>query len=157
MSEEELRMHWMGLAESGVKGDMAKAHWADLFGYTGADAAKFEDDIERIRTLHTSSDDGHGKEAFDSSSYYTNPSQSEPFPADPAGLTKESHPFIKAHIEDLNNETFDKLWAKGEPMVVDGLDQKFRTQWAPEDMVANFGEDVCGESSNPHVLLPAHT
>lgn len=149
LSEGELRAHWLALAEYGVKGDSEKPDWATLFGYSEEDAAKFEEDIEKVRIqfkpITDSIDPTLQDPPIDSQGYYTKLTHPVlPLPADPAGLRKESLPFIKIGMDTLNNENFDQLWAKGEPIVVEGIAKKFQKMWTPKEMVSNFGSDFCG-------------
>jgi hypothetical protein len=153
LSEEELRGHWLALAEYGVKGDSEKSDWATLFGYSEENAAKLEEDIEQFRSQHKPITDALidptlQDNPVDIPSYYTKFTHPVlPLPADPAGLRKESHPFIKIGMDTLTNENFDQLWAKGEPILVEGIAKKFQKMWTPKEMVSNFGSDFCGESS----------
>lgn len=70
-----------------------------------------------------------------------------PLPLDPADLRQQSLKIIRITTDALDNPLFDRLWAKGEPIVVDGLLEKFKTSWIPEEMIARFGNQKCGELS----------
>lgn len=153
LSQEELKDHWLALAEVGVKGNLDKSEWAGLFGYKEEDGMRFVEDIEKVRSRQITAidKDGQGEkgivETIDVESYYTKLTHpSIPLPADPAGLRKESLPFIKIGTEALTNPIFDVLWGKGEPMVVDGIAKKFQKLWTPNQMVANFGNENCRKS-----------
>jgi hypothetical protein len=78
------------------------------------------------------------------SKYYvktTNPSV-EPI-ADPAGLRDKSHPFMFVQASELDNELFDRLWARGEPIVVDKVGERFKKVWTPDTFIERFGDEGC--------------
>jgi len=62
---------------------------------------------------------------------------------DPAGLRVKSHPFIFVPATELDNELFDRLWARGEPIVVDKVGEKFKQAWTPDTFIERFGEEGC--------------
>jgi lysine-specific demethylase 3 len=64
---------------------------------------------------------------------------------DPAKLEAHSRPFIFIHQDDLDDRLFDQLWARGEPMVVDGVSERFKLGWTPRDFIDRFGNEQCGE------------
>jgi lysine-specific demethylase 3 len=79
------------------------------------------------------------------SSLYTKQTQPTAIPIpDPADLEAHSREFMKLGYDALTNGVFDKLWAKGEPIVVDGVGKRFQKIWTPQTMIERFGaENVC--------------
>jgi hypothetical protein len=65
---------------------------------------------------------------------------------DPAGLEEESHPFIFVQAEELDNALFDRLWARGEPIVVNGVGKRFKQTWTPDTFIQRFGDEPCCRS-----------
>jgi hypothetical protein len=82
------------------------------------------------------------------SKYYaktTNPDV-EPIP-DPAGLGNKSHPFMFVPAAELDGNLFDRLWARGEPIVVDKVGERFKKIWTPDTFIERFGKEECCTSS----------
>jgi len=82
------------------------------------------------------------------SKYYvktTNPGV-EPI-VDPSGLGDKSHPFMFVQASELDNTLFDRLWARGEPIVVDKVGEKFKKIWTPDTFIERFGKEDCCTSS----------
>jgi hypothetical protein len=78
------------------------------------------------------------------SKYYVNTTNSNVEPiADPAGLRDKSHPFMFVQAFELDNELFDRLWARGEPIVVDKVGERFKKVWTPDTFIERFGEEGC--------------
>jgi hypothetical protein len=78
------------------------------------------------------------------SKYYvktTNPTV-EPI-EDPAGLRDKSHPFMFLQASELDNTLFDRLWARGEPIVVDKVGERFKKIWTPDTFIERFGKEDC--------------
>ena len=88
--------------------------------------------------IETALSDGEIEDLYQKSS---NPSANNE--ADPANLAHPSLPFMFIPAERLTNETFDVLWARGEPIVVDGLGQRFRHTWTPDTFIERFGSESC--------------
>jgi hypothetical protein len=68
---------------------------------------------------------------------------------DPAELRERSHPFIFVQAGDLDNELFDRLWARGEPIVVNQVGDRFKQTWTPDTFIERFGVEPCCE----HAIL----
>ena len=66
---------------------------------------------------------------------------------DPAGLREKSHPFMFVQAPELDNELFDRLWARGEPIVVDKVGERFKQTWTPDTFIERFGKEGCCKSS----------
>lgn len=78
--------------------------------------------------------------------YYTKITHpTAPHIPDPADLRDHSHPFLFVPSPDLDNRLFDRLWAKGEPMVIDKVGEQFKQDWTPDTFIRRFGQDQCGE------------
>lgn len=62
-------------------------------------------------------------------------------PRDPAGLA--SHPILTFNTDNLTEEIFRPLWAKGEPLIVTDLLKKFNINWSPEYFIREYGAQEC--------------
>jgi len=62
---------------------------------------------------------------------------------DPAELRDKSHPFMFIQSSELDNELFDRLWARGEPIVVDKVGERFKKVWTPDTFIERFGVEPC--------------
>jgi lysine-specific demethylase 3 len=60
---------------------------------------------------------------------------------DPAELG--SQPFLFIENDRLDNATFDQLWARGEPLVVNKVTANMRLTWNPELFIERFGPEQC--------------
>lgn len=149
-SEEELKTHWLALADFAIKGDGARVDWQQLFGYSDEDGVKLVEEIERFRAEHSGSlarEDKSGMPLSDIQAMYTSLTHSTaPLPSDPAGLADRSHKFMKIDVDQLDNATFDHIWSRGEPIVVDEVGKRLKMEWTPDEMIAKFGDEACGES-----------
>lgn len=52
-------------------------------------------------------------------------------PTDRAGL--ETHAFFRLENDHLSDPIFDAMWSKGVPIVVDGIGERFKLDWTPQD------------------------
>ncbi|WWD01723.1 hypothetical protein V866_008669 [Kwoniella sp. B9012] len=165
-SEEELKDHWLKLSSFVL--DDGKESLDGKLGLMGL--KKDDQDVKRILTLMDQ--EGEGKDMKDSDeplplpndeidleiglsdgdrleeikdifeyTKITNPT-AEPIP-DPAELRDQSREFIFLKDQDLTNDIFDKIWSKGEPIVVDGVDRKLNLGWGPDDFIERFGDEAC--------------
>lgn len=64
--------------------------------------------------------------------------QQEPDPANLGSL-----PFMFVSGDRLDNDLFDHLWSRGEPLVVDGLAKRFLLDWTPNSFIRRFGPEPC--------------
>jgi len=85
--------------------------------------------LEEIKNIYTKS---------------TNP-KAMPIP-DPAKLEDKSREFMMVKMDELDNERFDRLWSRGEPIVVDGVREKMKMSWGPDDFIKRFGHELCCKS-----------
>ena len=46
-------------------------------------------------------------------------------------------------VDTLNEDTFRELWARGEPLVVEGLQSRFTIEWSPQYFVDKYGAVGC--------------
>ncbi|KZT20654.1 Clavaminate synthase-like protein [Neolentinus lepideus HHB14362 ss-1] len=53
------------------------------------------------------------------------------------------HPIKYFADEELTDDVFRQLWAKGEPLVVTGLLPKFQIRWTPEYFMEKYGSQAC--------------
>lgn len=74
--------------------------------------------------------------------------------SDPAGLEDLSLPFLLIPADRLNNETFDTLWARGEPIIVDGVGQRMKYPWTPDTFIERFGAELCGWYLSFRITIP---
>ena len=65
---------------------------------------------------------------------------------DPANIGNYSLPFIFVAADRLDNELFDQLWARGEPIIVDGVGGSMTHMWTPDTFIERFGSEPCRES-----------
>jgi hypothetical protein len=52
-------------------------------------------------------------------------------PTDRAGL--ETHAFFRLENDHLSDPIFDAMWSKGVPIVVDGIGERFKLDWTPQN------------------------
>ncbi|KZO94902.1 hypothetical protein CALVIDRAFT_193322 [Calocera viscosa TUFC12733] len=62
-------------------------------------------------------------------------------PVDPSGVA--SLPVHEFHHTQLDEETFRKIWARGEPLVVSGVLDKAQLQWTPQYFTEKHGTAAC--------------
>lgn len=153
MSQEE-RGRWLGLEEGDdeilrkVEGYLEKhppgspdvsTRPKDANGHTEGDVEMRDDALHATDQYYTTSTTSHD-------------SSIKPVP-DPAGLEPKSHPFMLVQAPELDNKLFDRLWSKGEPMVVNGIGERFKQSWTPDAFISRFGTEECRESSTLHRIL----
>ncbi|WVN88947.1 uncharacterized protein L203_104162 [Cryptococcus depauperatus CBS 7841] len=64
-------------------------------------------------------------------------------PIDPAGLQRQSQPFVLISTLALDNPTFHALWSRGEPIVVNELSSLMKEQWTPGRFAKQFEKQEC--------------
>ncbi|RDX53605.1 Clavaminate synthase-like protein [Lentinus brumalis] len=69
-------------------------------------------------------------------------SSAAPGPAS-GGAQVPSHETIAFADADLTDEKFRRVWEKGMPLVVNGIQSKFHTQWTPEYFSSKYGSQSC--------------
>lgn len=171
--QDELEGHWKKLLELVLDQEMTRedrARWFSLDEGDGDLMDKVEEYIRNRKHRRTSSDttkDSHANDSLNDShgdtsgvirvepelevnKYYTRSTTShdpsvKPIP-DPAGLEDQTHPFMLVQAEELDNALFDHLWSKGEPMVVNGIGERFKQSWTPDTFINRFGTEDCRES-----------
>jgi hypothetical protein len=74
---------------------------------------------------------------------------------DPAGLGEKSHAFMFVDAEELSNSLFDRLWARGEPIVVNNVGKRFKETWTPDTFIERFGQERCCKSRRIDTLSPS--
>ena len=62
-------------------------------------------------------------------------------PIDPTNIS--GLPFYTFTKDNLKETVFQKLWAKGEAIVVTGLLDSFEIRWTPEWFTHTYGREVC--------------
>lgn len=63
-------------------------------------------------------------------------------PDDQAGSLPNHH-ILEFKYDDLSDDMFMKLWAKGKPLVVTGLLPRFKISWTPEHFIENYASKSC--------------
>jgi lysine-specific demethylase 3 len=54
-----------------------------------------------------------------------------------------SHPTRRFSDPELTDDVFRPIWARGEPLVVTGLLEKFQIQWTPEYFIEKYSTQSC--------------
>ena len=149
LSAEEWRQHWLGLADFVLEGDQSEEEKLALLGLN-------EDADELLRStkewnlttkyLVKKSEDDKGLSPEETEKVYTKLTHpTAPLPVDPAGLQEHSRRFMRIDVKDLDNDKFDTLWSRGEPLVVTGVGDRFKLSWTPDDFIERFGSEMCSE------------
>lgn len=153
-----MKKHWMGLTDFVLDSTGSEEDWTRSFGLIEEDG-KLK---ELLRTRVGDNKDRKGAKTLSTpaliteevASFYTkdtNPSAMRI--ADPAELEELSLPFIFVPVDRLNNDTFDQLWTRGEPIIVDGVGLRLKNVWSPDTFIERFGtEACCSSSSNPREI-----
>lgn len=68
-------------------------------------------------------------------------SKEQPSVPDASGVTPLPYMFID--VDKLHNATFNQLWARGEPIVVDNVGKRLKEDWSPETFIERFGHEKC--------------
>jgi len=149
---KDLEEHWYKLAAFVLDGTGSLEERMKWFypAHVEVDSTLFEKVQQYIEKHPTTFPSGPISTLTDeeTSKYYvktTNPDV-EPI-MDPAGLKDKSHPFMFVPAAELDNEVFDRLWARGEPIVVDKVGERFKQAWTPDTFIERFGEEGCCMSS----------
>ena len=143
-SEEELKQHWLDLANFLLEQHDDLSSKLSRFGLGVNNPL-----TEAIREASASKDaNGHDPalSAQEIDSLYTTQTNvaASPIP-DPAGLEQHARPFLRSDVGKLDNERFELLWARGEPLCVDGVGGQLPMSWNPDDLIERFGSEVCRE------------
>ena len=151
---KDLEEHWYKLASFVLDGtgsleDRMKWFYPAHVEVDNTVSAQVKQYIEKYPTSFPSGPTADLKDE-EKAKYYvktTNPTV-EAIP-DPAGLKEKSHPFMFVQAPELDNELFDRLWARGEPIVVDKVGERFKQTWTPDTFIERFGKEGCCKSSVP--------
>ena len=149
--EDELRRHWLALANFILDGDGSIGDQLKALGLSasGDEVVEVLQEWMTNRPPPTSTTIEEVLSDEEIMALYTkisNPS-AQPIP-DPAGMEDVSLRYIKIDDEALSNAAFDQLWGRGEPMLVDKVGDKFKISWTPDDFIERFGTQKAGESAN---------
>lgn len=148
LREEDARRHWLALVHFGLDAGLPIMEQLVTSGADLVDLAsevKARQPVDRSFSLPGELDD-HEREmkvsqrrAEVDGQFYTE--QTSPTqPQDPAGL--RCHPFMRLDQSLLDYTTFDLLWQKGEPIVVDNLLDRFKEDWSPEGFSRRAEQDM---------------
>jgi hypothetical protein len=156
---KDLEEHWYKLVAFVLDGTGSleeRMKWLDPTFEAGSDtdndlSGKVNEYIPKHPTSFPSAPDPELSEEEIKKYYFkiTNP-DAEPIP-DPAELRDKSHPFMFIQSSELDNELFDRLWARGEPIVVDKVGERFKKVWTPDTFIERFGVEQCCKLPFPHV------
>ena len=149
-SEEELKGHWLALAEFVLEGgEGGVGERLEMLGLTKAGEEAVEA-VQEWTTLQPASVRSAPPAALSDDEvqalYTKSTNLSVEHPPDPAGLEQQSKAFIKIDDDTLANPVFDLLWGRGEPIVVDKVGEKLKMSWTPEYFVEHFGREEACES-----------
>ncbi|ODQ50522.1 Clavaminate synthase-like protein [Saitoella complicata NRRL Y-17804] len=59
------------------------------------------------------------------------------------GETDESLPFVGERWDNVSEGEFQKLWRRGEPLVLSGCLERMEIQWTPEYFIEHYGGQNC--------------
>ncbi|BFZ64625.1 hypothetical protein YB2330_005775 [Saitoella coloradoensis] len=59
------------------------------------------------------------------------------------GETEESLPFVSERWDNVSEGDFQKLWRRGEPLVLSGCLERMEIQWTPEYFIKYYGWQIC--------------
>ncbi|KAJ7590734.1 Clavaminate synthase-like protein [Mycena floridula] len=66
-----------------------------------------------------------------------------PIPQTSSPVSIPSHQITSLYHEELTDDEFQRLWTKGEPLLITGLSNKFKIQWTPEYFMDHYGDQGC--------------
>ncbi|TFK56251.1 Clavaminate synthase-like protein [Heliocybe sulcata] len=95
-----------------------------------------ENDLSPTTTLDTPATSPEGESQGGHASI---PAAASPRPV----IEVPTHPIKYFTDEELTDDVFRPLWAKGEPLVVTGLLPKFKVRWTPEYFIEKYGSQAC--------------
>ena len=145
-SEDELRQHWISLAEFVLHSEGSVGERLKLLGLSGAD----DETVSQMQDWLAKLSHGNGarvpamtdEEVRRLYTKRTHPVASVP---DPAEMEDKNQEFIFIPNKQLTLDVFDQLWARGEPIVVDKVGDELKMSWTPDDFIKRFGKELCGE------------
>ncbi|ORY32100.1 hypothetical protein BCR39DRAFT_524154 [Naematelia encephala] len=159
---EELKGDWLGLAELILHGSESLEDRVRILGLRKAesdlrDALRIDAEsaatpqVPQIDKSEEASADVVNEEddklnvadELTASLYTKSTNPSIPPVPDPAELEDISLPFMFIPGDKLDNLTFETLWSRGEPLVVDGLAKDMRETWTPDAFIDRFGREPC--------------
>lgn len=143
-SKEEMKLNWTALVkfvlEPSTSGDIDQR----------IKSLGIADDVELSKAVTSwlESRKGDGKDAV-AQKHLTDEelkalydaSKDLPRVDDPAAL--DTHPFMYVRGDRLDDDLFDQLWARGEPLVVHDIGHKLNMDWTPDYFIERFGRDPC--------------
>ena len=145
---DELEHHWLALVEFVLGGTESEEDRLQLLGIT-KDEVELREMISNWMIEHGKRKEANGdiktalykEEIADLYRKTANPA-GDPIP-DPAELEDLSLPFILISADRLNNDAFDQLWARGEPIIVDGVGKRLKHSWTPDTFIERSGQEPC--------------
>lgn len=153
----ELRENWESLVDFVLNGTGPVEERLSILGLDRADKEVDQDLLKSLSEMMAAQDPEEAVNGApdptvltdeEVAKFYTkhtkDPACVMPIP-DPAGLENLSLPFIFIKDSELDNGKFDILWGKGEPIVVDGVGQKFKLDWTPDTFIEEYGSEPCSK------------
>lgn len=145
-SEEELRQHWISLAEFVLHSEGSVGDRLKLLGLSGADdetVSQMQDWLAKLSYSQRTASSVITEEEV--RKLYTKRTHPTATVADPAEMEDRSQAFMFVDNKELTLEVFDQLWSKGEPIVVDKVGDELKMSWTPDDFIQRFGKELCGK------------
>ncbi len=145
---KELKEHWLALVDFVLDAEASEEDRLRLLGITEEEDELSgmvktwiaEHEISKdLKSGHRSAMSAEGIAGLYQKN--TNPSVI-PIP-DPAHLEDLSLPFIFISADNLDNDKFDFLWGRGEPIVVNGVGKRLKHTWTPDTFIERFGSEPC--------------
>jgi hypothetical protein len=146
-SEDELRQHWISLAEFVLHSEGSVGDRLKVLGLSGADddtVSQMQDWLAKLSHNQRATPLVMSEEEI--ANLYTKRTHPSAIIADPAEMEERSHKFMFIQNERLTLDVFDQLWGRGEPIVVDKVGDGLKMSWTPDDFIKRFGSELCGRS-----------
>jgi [histone H3]-dimethyl-L-lysine9 demethylase len=96
-----------------------------------------------LASTHSTTDSTGVQTPSDASSTNRITSKADPSTTDEYATEPPYHPTRWFTDDDLTDEVFRPIWARGEPLVVTALLNKFRIKWTPEYFMEKYGTQTC--------------
>ncbi len=160
LRESDARRHWLALVHFALDAGLPVM---EQLAAGGADLADLASDIQARQPvardfIPPGELDDHAREmkvsrrqAEVEGQFYTNETRPTQ-PRDIAGLP--CHPFMRLDHSQLDDTTFEALWQKGEPIVTDGLLDRFKEDWSPEAFSQRAEQEFLAVSERDSLAQP---
>ncbi|KAL7422076.1 hypothetical protein Q5752_002719 [Cryptotrichosporon argae] len=142
-STADLEAHWLGLVDYVMDLPGALQDHLAAVGMSSEHLEQISPDLAAAVQAHHRPPAPDTPAQPDLEKLYTTRTHAEAVIADPAGLEAHARAFMRLSTNQLDNATFDAIWARGEPLVVDDIAERFKQPWTPETFIERFGEQQC--------------